>query len=237
MHKPTSDRMQQSQSLPLPLHFPRVKICGMKDPDSVMMAVKYGADAVGFITEVPVSTPRKIDRETARELVASTPPLVSTVMVCMPDGLDNALELARFVQPDAVQVHSSMSPEDLGTLKENTGVKIIKTIHIDGRTDVGNAVDEINGLYNIADAILLDTKIDGKTGGTGTVHDWARSAEITLHSSLPVILAGGLNPGNVADAIRTVRPYAVDTASGVETGSVKDEDKVMMFVNNARSVQ
>ncbi len=235
MQKPASDRMQQSKSFPFP--FPRVKICGMKGPDSVMMAVKYGADAVGFITEVPVSTPRKIDRETARELVASTPPLVSTVMVCMPDSLENALELARFVQPDAVQVHSSMSREDLGTLKEDTGVKLIKTIHIDGRTDVGNALDEIKGLYNIADAILLDTKIDGKTGGTGTVHDWARSAEITLHSSLPVILAGGLNPGNVADAIRTVRPYGVDTASGVETGGVKDEDKVMTFINNARSVQ
>ena len=233
MHKPTSDHIRQSQALP----FPRVKICGMKDPDSVMMAVKYGADAVGFITEVPVSTPRKIDRETARELAASTPPLVSTVMVCMPDSLDNALELTRCVKPDAVQVHSSMSQEDLRSLKENTGVKLIKTIHIDGETDVDSAVDEINELDNIADAVLLDTKIDGKTGGTGTVHDWARSAEITLHSSLPVILAGGLNPGNVADAIRTVRPYGVDTASGVETGSVKDEDKVMMFINNARSVQ
>ena len=233
MNKPENDRMQQFQSSPLT--FPRVKICGMKDPDSVMMAVKYGADAVGFITEVPVSTPRKIDRETARELVASTPPLVSTVMVCMPDNLDNALELARFVQPDVVQVHSSMSSGDLRTLKENTGVKLIKTIHIDGRTDAGSAVDEIKGLDNIADAILLDTKIDGKTGGTGTVHDWARSAGITLGSSLPVILAGGLNPGNVADAIRTVQPYGVDTASGVETGGVKDEDKVMMFINNARS--
>jgi len=233
MNKMENDRMQQYQTLP----FPRVKICGMKDLDSIMTAVKYGADAVGFITEVPVSTPRKIDRETARELVASTPPLVSTVMVCMPDNLENALELARFVQPDAVQVHSSMSREDLRALKEITGVKLIKTIHIDGRTDVGTTVDEINGLDNIADAILLDTKIDGKTGGTGIVHDWARSFEITLNSSLPVILAGGLNPGNVADAVRTIRPYGVDTASGVETGGVKDEDKVMMFINNARSVQ
>jgi phosphoribosylanthranilate isomerase len=233
MHKPASDQIQQYQTLP----FPRVKICGMKDLDSVMTAVKYGADAVGFITEVPVSTPRKIDRETARDLVASTPPLVSTVMVCMPDSLDNALELTRFVHPDAVQVHSSMSQEDLRAFKENTGVKLIKTIHIDSGTDVDSAVDEINELDNIADAVLLDTKIDGKTGGTGTVHDWARSYEITLHSSLPVILAGGLNPGNVADAIRTVRPYGVDTASGVETGGIKDEDKVMMFINNARSVQ
>ena len=233
MNKMENDRMQQYQTLP----FPRVKICGMKDLDSIMTAVKYGADAVGFITEVPVSTPRKIDRETARELVASTPPLVSTVMVCMPDNLENALELARFVQPDVVQVHSSMSREDLRALKEITGVKLIKTIHIDGRTDVGTTVDEINGLDNIADAILLDTKIDGKTGGTGTVHDWDRSLEITLNSSLPVILAGGLNPGNVADAVRTVRPYGVDTASGVETGGAKDEDKVMMFINNARSVQ
>jgi phosphoribosylanthranilate isomerase len=233
MHKPENEQMKQYRTLP----FPRIKICGMKDPDSVMTAVKYGADAVGFITEVPVSTPRKIDRENARELVASTPPFVSTVMVCMPDSLDTALELTRFVVPDAVQVHSSMSKEDLRVLKDNTGVKLIKTIHIDSETDVGSAVEKINGLYNIADAILLDTKIDGKTGGTGTVHDWVMSAEITRHSSLPVILAGGLSPGNVADAFRTVRPYGVDTASGVETEGVKDEDKIMMFINNARSVQ
>lgn len=233
MHEPENEQMKQYQTLP----FPRIKICGMKDPDSVMTAVKYGADAVGFITEVPVSTPRKIDRENAKELVASTPPFVSTVMVCMPDSLDTALELTRFVVPDAVQVHSSMSKEDLRVLKDNTGVKLIKTIHIDSETDVGSAVEKINGLYNIADAILLDTKIDGKTGGTGTVHDWVMSAEITRHSSLPVILAGGLSPGNVADAFRTVRPYGVDTASGVETEGVKDEDKIMMFINNARSVQ
>jgi phosphoribosylanthranilate isomerase len=233
MHEPENEQMKQYQTLP----FPRIKICGMKDPDSVMTAVKYGADAVGFITEVPVSTPRKIDRENAKELVASTPPFVSTVMVCMPDSLDTALELTRFVVPDAVQVHSSMSKEDLRVLKDNTGVKLIKTIHIDSETDVGSAVEKINGLYNIADAILLDTKIDGKTGGTGTVHDWVMSAKITRHSSLPVILAGGLSPGNVADAFRTVRPYGVDTASGVETEGVKDEDKIMMFINNARSVQ
>jgi phosphoribosylanthranilate isomerase len=233
MHKPENEHMQQYQTFP----FPRIKICGMKDRDSIMMAVKYGADAVGFITEVPVSTPRRIDRETARELVTFTPPFVSTVMVCMPDSLDNVLELTGLVQPDAVQVHSHMSKEDLRALKENTGVKLIKTIHIDDGTDVSGVVDEINGLENIADAVLLDTKTDGKTGGTGTVHDWARSAGITRHSSLPVILAGGLNPGNVADAIRTVRPYGVDTASGVETGGVKDGDKVMMFINYARSVQ
>ncbi|MCL7415145.1 MAG: phosphoribosylanthranilate isomerase [ANME-2 cluster archaeon] len=216
------------------LSLPRVKICGLKDPISVRMAVRYGADAVGFITEVPVNTPRKIDRQTARNLVAATPPLVTTVMVCMPDDKEHALELIEYVRPDAVQVHSSMSIEELQGIKRSVRLKLITTVHITQDTDVDKTLEYISELENTADAILLDTKVDGKTGGTGVVHDWTISRAITAGSKLPIILAGGLNPNNVAEAVRTVRPYAVDTASGVETGRNKDEEKVKAFIEQAQ---
>lgn len=213
---------------------PRIKICGMRNMESVLMAVGYGADAVGFITEVPVRTHRRIDREEARELVAATPPFVTTVMVCMPEDLKNALELVDSVRPDAVQVHSSMALDDLKSLKKYAHVKIIKTININQATHVGQTLEYVSTLENIADAILLDSSAGGKTGGTGTVHDWTKSKEITAGSPLPVILAGGLDPGNVSEGIRTVRPYGVDTVSGVETEMKLNEDKINMFIRNAR---
>lgn len=214
--------------------FPRIKICGMKDRISVQMAVSHGADAVGFITEVPVDTPRNIDRETARDLVASTPPFTTSVMVCMPDDPEQAIELIDCVRPDAVQIHSSMAVEELNKIKKDSRVKIIKTIHIDPDTDIGNTITYISHLEHTVDAILLDSKVDGKTGGTGAIHDWTISQAVIAGSSLPVILAGGLKPENVAEAVRTVRPYAVDTASGVETGGSKDGDKVKTFIQQTQ---
>jgi phosphoribosylanthranilate isomerase len=214
--------------------FVRVKICGMRDKDSVSMAVKHGADAVGFITEVPVNTHRRIDRETAKKLAACVPPFVTSIMVFMPDDLKNALELIDSVKPDAVQVHSAMSIDELVSLKAQSRVKIIKTINITDETSVGDTLDYITALDSIVDAVLLDSSVGGKSGGTGIVHDWTKSRDITLQSPLPVILAGGLHPGNVADAVSTVRPFGVDTVSGVETDRKIDEEKVKMFIKNAR---
>jgi len=213
---------------------PRVKICGMKDINSVLMAVRHGADAIGLITEVPVKTHRRIDRDTARTLAASTPPFVSTVMVCMPDDLDNALELVMHVQPDAVQVHSPMSIEDLRSIKEKTRIKIIKTVHINEDTNVFDTVHYISEIKSVVDAILLDSSVGGKSGGTGTVHDWTKSKSITENSQLPVILAGGLHHGNVTEAVRIVGPYGVDTASGAEISGKKDEEMIRLFIKHAR---
>jgi phosphoribosylanthranilate isomerase len=213
---------------------PRIKICGMKDMNSVQLAVRHGADCVGFITEVPVNTHRRIDRETARELAASTPPLINTVMVCMPKDVNNAIELITFVRPDAVQVHSPMSLEDLRSIKENTHTRIIKTIHVNEDTDVSSILHYISKISVVVDAILLDSNVGGRSGGTGVTHDWTKSKGITAHSPLPVILAGGLHPGNVAEAVRTVAPYGVDTASGAETDQKKDEEKIRLFIRHAR---
>jgi phosphoribosylanthranilate isomerase len=99
----------------------------------------------------------------------------------------------------------------------------------------GSELSKVQSLAKSADALLLDTLVNGKLGGTGTAHDWNKSAEIARSLRTPVILAGGLNPGNVAAAIHLVRPYAVDVSSGLETSGKKDPEKIISFVREVRA--
>ena len=218
----------------------RIKICGNTNPADLAHAISCGADAVGFITDVPVRSPRKIDTETAKELIKQVPVFVDSVLVIMPDDLDSAMALIRETRPACVQIHNDLPISDLAAISKT--VKLIKTIAVpedassgiaDSITDIISRIDSLTG---IADAILLDTSSSSGTGarsgggGTGKVHDWRISAEIVRRSRLPVILAGGLTPDNVGDAVRQVHPYAVDTASGVETGGKRDPWKVRRFI-------
>ncbi|NJD75597.1 MAG: phosphoribosylanthranilate isomerase [Candidatus Methanoperedens sp.] len=211
----------------------KVKICGIKTEHDLGIALKAGADAVGFITDVPVETPRKITLGAAAGLISKVPLFVTSVLVIMPENADHAVRMIDATNPGAVQVHNSLPVSELKKIK-NTGVKLIKTILVPANANVMMLVKQIKELQNIADAVLLDTATRGKTGGTGVTHNWEISKEVVMHAVMPVILAGGLNPDNIRDAARTVRPYAVDTASGVETDGKKDEKKVIDFINNAR---
>ncbi len=211
----------------------KVKICGIKADRDLNIAINAGADAVGFITEVPVDSPRKISISEATRLISKVPVFMTSVLVIMPETAGQAINMIKTARPGAVQIHNAMALSELEQIKE-TGVKLIKTIPVSRDSEPGTLVKQIGELSGIADAVLLDTSIDGKTGGTGAQHDWEISSEVVLHAGMPVILAGGLNPENVRDAVRSVRPYAVDTASGVETDGKKDEKKVMAFINNAR---
>ena len=211
----------------------KVKICGIKADRDINMAINAGADAVGFITEVPVDSPRKISISEASRLISKVPVFMTSVLVIMPETAEQAINMIKTARPGAVQIHNAMALSELKEIKE-TGVKLIKTIPVSRDSEPETLIKQISELSGIADAVLLDTSIDGKTGGPGAQHDWEISSEVVLHAGMPVILAGGLNPENVKDAVRSVRPYAVDTASGVETEGKKDEKKVMAFINNAR---
>jgi len=211
----------------------KVKICGIKSERDLMIAVNAGADAVGFITEVPVDSPRNISLEEASQLISQVPLFVTSVLVIMPENADEAIGMIHAAKPAAVQIHNSLPFEELEKIRR-TGVRLIKTIPVSMHADAGMLLDLIKDLSGLADAVLLDTALDGKTGGTGVPHDWELSSKVVLNAGLPVILAGGLNPSNVKDAVQRVRPYAVDTASGVETDGRKDEKKVIDFIRNAR---
>lgn len=212
----------------------RTKICGNRNLEDLDYAIACGADAVGFITDVPVKSPRKIDSETAKDLIKRVPVFVDSVLVIMPEDLDSAVALIRKTRPTVVQIHNDLPDPLLAKLVSTVDpVKLIKTIAIPdgaGPEIADRVVSRIHELSGIADAILLDTSIGTRSGGTGRVHDWRISAEIVRRSRLPIILAGGLTPDNVSDAIRKVRPYGVDTASGVETDKKRDCDKVRRFI-------
>jgi len=225
----------------------RTKICGIRTPEEIELAALYGADAVGFITEVPVESPRKLDSDTAAYLVSSVPQTLSTVLVIMPENSDTAINLIEKVNPDIVQIHSELPLLELEIIKEKTNIPIIKTLFVPlhGKTtgektlymnSVSSLFEKVNLLEEteVVDSILLDTAKSGKPGGTGCVHDWTLSRRISEQTRLPLILAGGLKPENVQEAIRAVSPYAVDTASGVETRGKKDAIKIKSFIEKVR---
>ena len=210
----------------------RIKICGITNEEDALLAVNAGADAIGFIIDVPVKTPRKINLDRAREISMMIPPLVSTVAVLMPKTVEEVERVVNELNPSAIQLHGDETPEFVFEIKEKIkdSVKLIKVIHV---RESGKVPDpkEYNGLV---DAILLDTQTGGKVGGTGKIHDWKLSKEIRARFDAPVILSGGLNPDNVKSAIEAVMPYAVDVSSGVEIlPGKKDPDMMKKFVQNA----
>ena len=222
-------------------HITRVKICGMKSIQDIELAISCGADAVGFITDVPVETPRKIDLNTAAELISKVPLFVDSVLVIMPDNAHRALEMIGAAKPDVVQIHNNFGVDELEIIRNNTATGIVKTISIPantkGSTDaIDNVIRQVNDLTDrgLVDGILLDSSAAGKVGGTGAVHDWSVSRAVVEAVSIPVILAGGLTPDNVMGAVKSVLPYAVDTASGIETNGMKDKKKICGFVREAR---
>ncbi|WP_435333519.1 phosphoribosylanthranilate isomerase [Haloarchaeobius sp. TZWWS8] len=205
----------------------RVKICGLTREEDVDAAIDAGADAVGFVVDVPVDTPREVTARRAAELVARVPPFVTTVLVTMPGGPNRAIELVEQVDPDVVQVHSDLSPGDVAYLRSKVDADVLK--HVDAARP-GTA----RRYADVADALLVDSVDESGAGGTGKTHDWERTRAETAGLDVPIVLAGGLTPENVARAVETVEPFAVDVASGVESaGGVKDHDAMHRFVEAA----
>ena len=203
----------------------RVKICGVTREADREAVVAAGADAVGVIADVPVDTPREVTAERAGDLVATVPPLVTSVLVTMPDSVQGAVTLQREVAADALQVHATLPPEKVGGLRARVDASVVAAVDVD---------DDLAGYAAVADALLVDSTDEQGGGGTGETVDWERTRERVADLEVPVVLAGGLTPDNVAAAIETVDPFAVDTATGVEReGGVKDHDAVRAFVSAA----
>ncbi len=208
----------------------RVKVCGIKTQKDLSMVVEAGVDAVGFVVDVP-SSPRSLTVKEARRLVRLTPVFVETVAVTVPKDPSHLERIVEEVNPDAVQIHGlSIFEERLESVLSS--VKIIAAVPA-----TENAPEVALRVSNFSDAILVDTP--GGNGGTGRTHDWTISRRVReLIHPKPLILAGGLNPWNVGEAVKTVKPYAVDVSSGVEVKpGVKDRDKVFKFVKSVLEVE
>lgn len=204
----------------------RVKICGLTTPADRDHAVAAGADALGFTVAVAVDTPREISPGTAADLIDATPPFVTTVLVTMPDDAAHARRLLAATGADAIQLHGHLDPPTVADIASAAG-SVIAAVD-------ATEPERAHELDEIADALIVDSTRAGGAGGTGRTHDWTTTRSLRNALTSPVILAGGLTPANVSDAVATVEPYAVDVASGVEhTGGRKDHDAVEAFIANA----
>jgi phosphoribosylanthranilate isomerase len=202
----------------------RIKICGITNLEDALLAAELGADALGFIFYA--KSPRKVDAETARAIIAQLPPFVAAVGVFVDEAAAVVQELAAKVRLDWVQLHGQESPDYCRTL----GYKVIKAFRIQDE----DSMRQLAGYQGAAQALLLDTYKKGQVGGTGEIFDWHLARQAKKYG--PIILAGGLTAENVAQAIATVLPAAVDAASGTEAApGKKDPAKLRAFFEAAIS--
>jgi phosphoribosylanthranilate isomerase len=203
----------------------RIKICGITNLEDALLAAALGADALGFIFYS--KSPRKVEPEVARAIIAQLPPFVSAVGVFVDEEAAMVRDLAAKVRLDLVQLHGQEPPEYCRSL----GRKVIKGFRIRDVKSLG----ELEPYRDAVQALLLDTYKKGQVGGTGEVFDWKLA-----HAAQPygrIILAGGLSPGNVAQAIVTAQPDAVDTASGTEAApGKKDPAKLKAFFKAVKEI-
>lgn len=198
----------------------RVKICGITNKEDARLAVEAGADALGFVFFR--ESPRYISHDKARAIIESVPAFVSTVGVFVNEPAWRVQEIMRITGLDVAQLHGDESPEEC--CKFRRAIKALRVAKI-------NDIEHI-GQYNVS-AFLLDTYSRDSYGGTGTVFNWDIALEAKRYGN--IILAGGLTPDNVADAVRHVNPFAVDVSSGVEADKgIKDPEKLRQFISRAR---
>ncbi len=203
----------------------RVKICGITRPEDARMAVEAGVDAVGLVF-YPRS-PRAVEAGKAAEILAALPPFVTAVGLFVDAERELIEAVLEQVPLDLLQFHGSESPERCEAL----GRRYIKAIRM--RADID--LREEAARYASADGLLLDAYRKGVPGGTGERFDWDR---IPADLAVPVVLAGGLEPENIVDAVRSVRPFAVDVSSGVEADKgTKDAAKIAAFMRGVRRAE
>jgi len=196
----------------------RVKICGIVDPDDAHIAVEGGADALGFVFHEP--SVRYVAPERAAAIIRELPAFIDTVGVVVDLGRQELDNIARVSGIDYFQFHGEEDPQ----LCAAAGLPYLKALRIGADTDVRAGAERYAG----AKGLLLDAFADDLAGGTGNTFDWSR---IPAYLPVPVFLAGGLDSGNVAEAIGLVHPFGVDVSSGVEsTPGVKDPARIIEFL-------
>lgn len=199
----------------------KVKICGITNPDDALFAAECGADALGFVFWK--KSPRFVEVSAAKAIIKALPPFVSCVGVFVDEEASRVNEIARQAGLSCVQLHGSESPEFCRSMEP----RVIKTFRIKKGDDIAS----LSG-YDVS-AFLLDTYSEGAPGGTGKTFDWACAMEAKKYGR--IILAGGLTPGNIEEALRKVCPYGVDVSSGVESSKgKKDWVKVKEFIQSVR---
>jgi phosphoribosylanthranilate isomerase len=215
---------------------PRIKICCIGSVSEAAMAIDYGASALGLVSHMP-SGPGVISDELIAEIAATVPPAIGTFLLTSYQQANEIIEQQHVCKTNTIQICDHITSRAHHDLREALpGISIVQVIHVTGP----ESVEEAGFAASHVDAILLDSgnqKLSVKElGGTGRTHDWKLSRKIRESIDVPLFLAGGLTPENVARAIEEVGPFGLDVCSGVRTDGKLDESKLSRFFAATRNV-
>lgn len=200
----------------------RIKICGITRAEDLRAAVEYGADALGLVFYE--ASPRNVTIPHAAHLAQSTPPFVNLVGLFVNPSVAEVQAVLRHVPLATLQFHGEETPEFCAQFNK----PYLKAIRVKAGVDLLQCASD----FSSAQGLLLDAHVEGIQGGTGATFDWTL---IPKHMPMPIILSGGLDAKNVAEAIKLVKPYAVDVSSGVEASKgIKDAAKIVAFINEVK---
>jgi len=214
------------------VYFPRIKICCISTIKEAKIAVRYGASAVGLVSEMP-SGPGIISENKIVEISQQIPPGVASFILTSKLNVEEIIQQQIRCKTNTIQLCDNLNSEQHQQLRTALpGISIVQVIHVNGEESVEEAVKASVFCHGL----LLDSgnqKLKIKElGGTGRTHDWSISKKIVKAVNIPVFLAGGLNSGNVKEAIKTVRPFGVDICSGVRTNGKLDISKLLQYIYN-----
>ena len=212
----------------------QVKICCIRSVEEAALAVRLGANALGLVSEMP-SGPGTIDEKLIAAIVATVPEGIATFLLTSETNAASILAQQERCRVNTLQLCDHVSRGTHTELRVALpSVQLVQVIHVRDESSVTEALAAAESV----DTLLLDSGNQSLTvkelGGTGRVHDWSLSARIVRESPIPVFLAGGLRPSNVAEAIRTVRPDGIDLCTGVRTDTALDEEKLSQFMASVR---
>ena len=206
----------------------KVKIDGLTNLNDINMVIEEGVDLIGFITGFPES-PRNLKFEQIKSFLSQIPKHIFTVIATKMELVDDLIKKLNPELPKFLKLYGELS-----NVKQIQGIQQIKVLHADPNTIFNKVKNDVKQF----DIILVDSSVKGQYGGTGITHNWQISKEIRDYIyPKQFILAGGLTPNNIIQAVKKVKPYAVDVSSGVETKlGFKDKIKVRDFIFNAKSI-
>ena len=214
----------------------KVKICANKSIEEAQMCLNAGADIIGILVGQEHTSNDFVNKKTAKEIVKYVNGRCDTSLVTHLTNADEIIELTEFIGNNMIQLHSNINETEVEKIaKKFPNIKLMRLIHVasDG-TICTNYSDMKYADYYLLDSFNLKTN---QVGGTGLTHDWNKSNELIKKLNKPTFLAGGLNPDNVKEAIKTAEPYGVDVNSGCKNEfGKKDAKKVQLFISNAKSV-
>jgi phosphoribosylanthranilate isomerase len=215
---------------------PRIKICCIASVEEAALAITCGASAVGLVSHMP-SGPGVISDKQIAEIAATVPPPIGTFLLTSRQNANEIIAQHRYCRTNCIQICDHLTTGTHRQLKDALpGISIVQVVHVTGP----ESVEEARMVAPHVDAILLDSgnqKLPIKElGGTGKTHDWTLSRAIRESIDIPLFLAGGLTPENVAQAVGEVGPFGLDLCSGVRTNGKLDEAKLQRFFAAVRGV-